>query len=55
MFSTAARRIGHKKTRTSSGMHEPACMLAAAAAAASTCWLLLLLLLLLAGVGCYCC
>ena len=33
-----------KKTHGSSGMHEPACMLAAAAAAAGRCWLLLLLL-----------
>ena len=30
-----------KKTHGSSGMHEPACMLAAAAATAGNCWLLL--------------
>ena len=39
-----------KKTHGSSGMHEPACMLAAAAAAAAgKCWLLLLLLAATAG------
>jgi hypothetical protein len=38
-----------KKTHGSSGMHEPACMLAAAAAAAGKCWLLLLLLAAAAG------
>jgi hypothetical protein len=38
-----------KKTHGSSGMHEPACMLAAAAAAAGKCWLLLLLA---AAAGC---
>ena len=38
-----------KKTHGSSGMHEPACMLAAAAAAAGRVWLLLLLLAAAAG------
>ena len=43
------RSRGFKKTHGSSGMHEPACMLAAAAAAAGRCWLLLLLLAAAAG------
>ena len=43
------RSRGFKKTHGSSGMHEPACMLAAAAAAAGRFWLLLLLLAAAAG------
>jgi hypothetical protein len=44
---SSLRRL--KKTHGSSGMHEPACMLAAAASAAGMCWLLLLLLAAAAG------
>ncbi len=44
IFTRPQYTLKLKKTHGSSGMHEPACMLAAAAAAAGRCWLLLLLL-----------